>query len=67
MTERRVYQKLRYEGEDYVDAVFVGNEFRYAWIPTTPNMRNLLAMQARRRMRVVEGRRSVRPAQTWRG
>ena len=62
--QRRVYPKLHYKGEDYVDAVFYGNEFRYGWIPTSANMRNLLAEQRRRSMRVVEGRRSFRPAQT---
>lgn len=64
MTERRTYPKINYNGEDYVDAVFVGGEFRYAWLPSTPNMRNLLAMELRRQMRVIEGRRGVRPAQT---
>ncbi|MFQ6041079.1 MAG: hypothetical protein ACE5PV_09505 [Candidatus Poribacteria bacterium] len=57
MTKRRVYDKLHYNGEDYVDATFVGNEFRYAWLPTTRHMKDLIAMQARRRMRVIDGRR----------
>lgn len=57
MTERRTYPKLRYNGEDYVDAVFVNGEFRYAWLPTTKNMRNLIALQQRRKMTVIDGRR----------
>lgn len=57
MTERRIYPKLHYEGETYEHAIFVGNEFRYAWIPSTPNMRNLMAMERRRRMRVIDGQR----------
>ena len=65
--QRRVYPKLHYEGEDYVDAIFYGNEFRYAWLPTSANMRNLMAMERRRQMRVVEGRRNSQPARTWRG
>jgi len=67
MTQRRVYEKITYNGETYEHAIFYGNEFRYGWLPTTTNMRNLMAMQARRRMRVIEGRRSSQPVQTWRG
>lgn len=66
MTQQRrvVYPRITYDDETYENAIFYGNEFRYAWLPATRHMKDLLAMQARRKMRVVEGRK---PAQTWRG
>lgn len=57
---RRTYQKLRYEGEDYEDAVFVNGEFRYGWIPTSANMRNLMVMERRQQIRIIDGHRRVK-------
>lgn len=57
MAPRKIYPKLHFKGEDYVDAVFINGEFRYAWLPSTPNMRDLIALQARWRMRTIDGER----------
>ncbi|MFQ5674682.1 MAG: hypothetical protein ACE5PV_24335 [Candidatus Poribacteria bacterium] len=64
-----LYEILRMYDDDIVDALAVDvrcstcgytNEiFLQAWLPTTANMRDLMAMEWRRKMRVIDGRRDM--------
>jgi len=70
---KRTRELLREYDGDVVDAVVAdvtcancGHVNEISWwaqLPTTPHMRNLMAMERRRQMRVIDGRRSSQPAQ----